>query len=207
MKFHKSSRKKHEGARSEMEREPLNEGPEPTEEKTGEAGIEAPAEPSGAAPEEAEKPEDLAGKVAGLEDQLLRLRAEYANFKRRTDKEKSQISLFVKASVFKEIIPTLDDFERFFNHVEQKRESLDQDFVQGIEMIHKSLVSALRKQGIEEIGDSFVPFDPNLHEAMLTGPVEEEKDDHTVLQVLESGYRIGEMVIRPAKVKVGLYNQ
>jgi molecular chaperone GrpE len=144
-------------------------------------------------------------KIAALEDQLLRLRAEFANFRKRTERERSELATHVKAAVYREILPTLDDFERFFRHVEERNETLDRDFVQGIEMIHKSLAGVLQRQGIEPIQETGVPFDPNFHEAMLTGQVQDAALDHTVLQVLEPGYRLGETVIRPARVQVGVY--
>ena len=144
-------------------------------------------------------------RIAALEDQLLRLRAEFANYKRRVEKERNELSTFVKASVYREIFPTLDDFERFFAHVEDRKDTLDDDFVKGIEMIHKSLVSVLERQGIEPISETGVPFDPNFHEAMLTRPVEDEEQDQQVIQVLEVGYRLGNTVIRPARVVVGMY--
>ncbi len=150
--------------------------------------------------------ETQAVKIAALEDQLLRLRAEFANFRKRTERERSELATHVKVAVYREILPTLDDFERFFHHVEQCNETLDRDFVQGIEMIHKSLVGVLQRQGIEPIEETGVPFDPNFHEAMLTGPVEDEARDHTVIQVLETGYRLGETVIRPARVQVGVFS-
>ncbi len=144
-------------------------------------------------------------KVAALEDQLLRLRAEFANFRKRTERERGELTTHVKASVLREILPTLDDFERFFRHMEERSESLDRDFVQGIEMIHKSLAGVLQRQGVEPIQETGVPFDPHRHEAMLTAPVESEEQDHTVVQVLEAGYRMGDTVIRPARVQVGIF--
>lgn len=146
-------------------------------------------------------------RIAELEDQLLRLRAEFANFKRRVEKERNSLSKFVKAAVYREIFPTLDDFERFFRHVEDRKESIDQEFIQGMEMIHRSLMSVLQRQGIQAILDTGVSFDPNLHEAMLTEKVEDPAQDRTVLQVLEAGYRLEDVVIRPARVKVGVYGE
>ena len=168
------------------------------------------AEPSAAEDreqQEAAGAEGLSGKVAELEDQLLRLRAEYANYKRRSEKEKSGLATLIKANVFSGILPVIDDFERFFQHVRCCRESLAEEFVKGMEMIHNSLVGTLNKQGVEAIEATEVPFDPHCHEAMLTEAVEKQSDDHTVRQVLEVGYRLGELIIRPAKVKVGIYSE
>ncbi|MEA2064250.1 MAG: nucleotide exchange factor GrpE [Gemmatimonadota bacterium] len=152
-----------------------------------------------------EEEKELAGKVAELEDRLLRLRAEYANYKRRTDKEKTEIAAHVKAGIYRGIIPVVDDFGRFFEHLDSSDNNLDEDFLEGIHMIRNSLVSALEKQGIEVVAETGVPFDPHIHEAMLTEPVEDKKDDNTVRRVIEVGYRLGDMVIRPAKVTVGMF--
>ncbi|MCE5271051.1 nucleotide exchange factor GrpE [bacterium] len=154
---------------------------------------------------EAPVEDEQQAKVTALEDQLLRLKAEFANFRKRTERERTELSTHVKATVLREILPTLDDFERFFRHVEERSESLDRDFVQGIEMIHKSLAGVLQRQGVEPIQETGVPFDPHQHEAMLTAPVESREQDHTVVQVLEAGYRMGSTVIRPARVQVGMF--
>lgn len=155
--------------------------------------------------EKAAETAEASGELAALEDKLLRLRAEYANYKRRSEKEKTEIAALVKAEVYRGIIPVIDDFERLFRHLAEARDSLDSDLVKGIEMIRSSLAGSLKKQGVEAIEGSGVQFDPYFHEAMLTEPVEKKKDDHTVRQVLEVGYRLGDLVIRPAKVKVGIY--
>ena len=151
--------------------------------------------------------EESSGEMNEFEEQLLRLRAEYANFKRRTEKEKSEIAAVVKAEIYRGIIPVIDDFERFFKHVTDAGETLDNEFVKGIEMIHNSLVGSLVKQGIKAIDTTDVPFDPHFHEAVMTEPVEKKEEDHTVRQVLETGYHLGESVIRPAKVRVGIYKK
>jgi molecular chaperone GrpE len=170
-----------------------------------EAGEISPPEGNSDAVEEPEEKGTASGGLAEFEEQLLRLRAEYANYRRRTEKEKSEIAAIVKAEIYRGIIPVIDDFERFFQHVTEAGKTLDKEFVKGIEMIRSSLVGSLVKQGIKAVDTTGVPFDPHFHEAVLTEPVEKKKDDHTVRQVLETGYHLGELVIRPAKVKVGIY--
>jgi len=141
--------------------------------------IQEPAVEAETAAEDGQQPEvveaeTLSQKLAALEDQLLRLRAEYANYKRRSEKEKAGIADLVKANIFRGIIPVIDDFERFFQHVADSRNSLDEDFVKGVEMIHNSLVGYLKMQGVEVIDTTGVPFDPQFHEAMLTEQVEKQ---------------------------------
>lgn len=145
-----------------------------------------------------------AEQLAALEDQLLRLRAEFANYKRRSEREKEQLAGFVKLELFKDILPVVDDFRRFFEHAEDHREELNGSFLQGIELIHSMLQKMLRKHGVEPIDKSGVPFDPNYHESMYNEPVDDPERDHTVARVLDPGYRIGELLIRPAKVSVAV---
>lgn len=161
------------------------------------------------APEDEREPESEAGgKASEMEDLYLRARAELDNFRKRTAREKAALAEHVKASVFRDIIPLLDDFQRFFEHArqEEQNEGLDHSFVQGVEMIRNSLVKALDSHGVQAVDEEGVPVDYNLHEAVLTEPVEDPERDQTVLQVLEVGYRIGDTLIRPAKVKVGVHS-
>lgn len=143
-------------------------------------------------------------KVAELEDQLLRTRAEFANYKRRTEQEKQRLADFVRAEVISGVLPVIDDFERLFQHLEETDQNLDKGFIEGVEIIHKSLNAFLGKQGLEKISDTGVEFDPNIHEAMLSEAVEDKEQDNKVLMVMQTGYRVGELVVRPARVKVGM---
>lgn len=157
-----------------------------------------------AAPDKARrKIEQLEQELAEAKDKHLRAVAELDNFKRRTSKEKVEISGHVKAGVFSDIIGLVDNFERFFQHVEDGGGDLDESFVQGVELIHKSLRKMLEKHGVEPINETGVPVDYNLHHGLMTQPVDDEKQDQTVVEILEVGYKIGDKLIRSAKVKVG----
>jgi molecular chaperone GrpE len=147
----------------------------------------------------------LEEELAEARDKHLRAVAELDNFKRRTAREKAELSAHVKVSVFSDILGVVDDFDRFFQHVENAQSELDDGFVQGVELIHKSLQKALDKHGVEPVAETGVLVDYNLHEAVMTAPVEDREQDHTVLEILEVGYRIGETLIRPAKVKVAIF--
>jgi molecular chaperone GrpE len=202
----KDKRKKHEGGKTaekhrlsveEQEKIKMDQGQSDTGLK--DAAVEA--------EQAAEKKLSLEDKLAETEDRYLRARAELDNFKRRSEREKSELSSFVKITLLRDIIPLLDDFKRFFEHVENGENSLDESFVQGVEMIRNSLVKILEKHGVEAVEKTGVPVDYNLHEAVLTEPVKDKEKDHTVLQVLEVGYRIGDKLIRPAKVTVGIYSK
>jgi len=202
----KDKRKKHGGGKSAEKHRPSVSEREKIEmnEAESDTGLKDTALE---AEQAAEKELSLEDKLAQTEDRYLRALAELENFKRRSVKEKSELSSFVKITLLRDIIPLLDDFKRFFEHVENGDNTLDESFVKGVEMIRNSLLKVLEKHGVEAVEKVGVPVDYNLHEAVLTEPVKEREKDHTVLQVLEVGYRIGDKLIRPAKVKVGIYSK
>ena len=125
--------------------------------------------------------EQLEKELAEARDKHLRAAAELENFKRRTEKEKTELSGYVKAGVFRDILGLVDDFERFFDHVENSQAELDKGFVEGVELIHKSLQKMLERHGVQPVNETGVPVDYNLHEAVMTQPVEDEGQDNTVL--------------------------
>ncbi|OGF98134.1 MAG: nucleotide exchange factor GrpE [Candidatus Glassbacteria bacterium GWA2_58_10] len=194
--------------KKKADNEPAAESKEPNldhEEKgQNSAGTVEAAVPAAETAVQEPSPED---KLAEVQDKYLRAVAELDNFKKRAEREKNELSSYIKVSLFRDLLPVLDDFGRFFEHVENGEAVLDQGFVQGIELIHKSLLKLFEKHGVEAIEKAGVPVDYNIHEAVLTQPVENKDQDHTVVQILEVGYRIGDKLIRPAKGKVGLFNQ
>ncbi len=165
----------------------------------GDGGVQA------ALDEALQRIEQLEQELAGAKDRHLRAVAELDNFKRRTCKEKIELSGYVRAEVFGDIIGLVDSFERFFKHVDGGGggETLDESFLQGVELIHKSLQKVLKKYGVEPINETGVPVDYNLHQGLMTQPVDDEQQDQSVVEILEVGYKIGDKLIRPAKVKVG----
>ena len=202
----KDKKKKHRGSKSAEKHQPSVKDQEKVEmdQVQADTGLK---ETAVEAEQPAEKKLSLKDKLAETEDRYLRALAELENFKRRSEREKGELSSFVRITLLRDIIPLLDDFKRFFEHVENGENSLDESFVQGVEMIRNSLVKILKKHGVEAVEKTGVPVDYNLHEAVLTEVVKDKEKDHTVLQVLEVGYRIGDKLIRPAKVKVGIYSK
>lgn len=129
-------------------------------------------------------------------DLLMRTAAEYDNFKRRTEKEKSDLTDFVKAATVKNLLPVADNISRASQSDPQSA-----DYVKGLEMIIKQLSDSLDKIGLKEIEAEGKEFDPNLHEAVMHIE-DEEAGENTVVQVLQAGYKLGNTVLRPAMVKV-----
>ncbi len=160
--------------------------------------------PAGAVPAEELNPaEELSAQLAESQaraqeylDALQRERADFTNFRRRAEQEKSQIWSQASGEMIKKLLPVLDDLERAL----QNRPAEDV-WANGVELISRKFQSLLDKEGVTTILAEGQPFDPNLHEAILQEPSETQPSG-TVIAVLQQGYRQGERVLRPALVKV-----
>jgi molecular chaperone GrpE len=134
-------------------------------------------------------------------DLLLRTAAEYDNFKKRTQREKEELSNFTKCSVLKDLLPALDNFDR------SKAAGIDnpEEYKKGMDMSIKSLLDALEKLGLKEIESEGKEFDPNFHYAI--SKIEDENlGENIIAQVYQKGYAVGDTVIRPAMVVVANCN-
>lgn len=140
----------------------------------------------------------LAAEKADLYDRLLRKQAEFDNFRRRSERDRSDFMQFVGMDVARELLPVVDDFERAL-----KVESADQNYAKGVELIYQRLSDILRKMGIEPIEAAGKPFDPNLHQAVDRVETR-EVDDQTVLEEYQKGYNFKGKLLRPAMVKVAV---
>ena len=149
--------------------------------------------------EEFQALEDKAKKSDEYYDRLLRLQADFDNYKKRLEKEKLEFIRFANEGIIAEILKILDDFERA---VEAGKIKHDFDILyKGIEMIHSDLRDFLKQQGVEQIEAKGRPFNPHEHEAMMQEETEKEPEDH-VVEELQKGYTFNGRVIRPSKVKV-----
>ena len=132
-----------------------------------------------------------------VDDRLLRLAADFENYKKRTARERQEYVTFANERLLKELLPILDDLERALNAAELHEEAqLDE----GVRLVHRSLASLLERQGVKEIATEG-KFDPHVHEALLAQP-SEEAEHGDVLDVIQKGYKIGDRVVRPARVIV-----
>ena len=145
--------------------------------------------------------EELEAEIAVVKDTMLRKAAELENVRKRVQKERYQLREQVKAEAMQDFLPLNDDLLRTLDA--SKDSSVDENFLAGVEMVSQKFAEILAKHGIEKIDDTGVPFDVNLNDALLRQPATDEKTpSDTVLQVLERGYRMGEKVIKHAKVIV-----
>lgn len=142
--------------------------------------------------------DQLAAEKADLLDRLLRRQAEFDNFRRRTERERSEFLQFAGMELARELLPIVDDFERAL-----KVESSDKDYVRGIELIYQRLSEILKRMGVEPLEAAGRPFDPNVHQAVdrVETP---EVADQTVLEEYQKGYNFKGKLLRPAMVKVAV---
>ena len=130
-------------------------------------------------------------------DALQRLKAEFDNYRKRTARDQEQLAARAHERLVQELLPVLDDLERALAAAEEHEEA---QLEEGVRLVHRSLVDALRKEGLVEI-ETDGAFDPHVHEALLSQP-DDDKESGAILDVLQKGYRIGDKVVRPARVIV-----
>ena len=143
--------------------------------------------------------EELTVKLQEEENKRLRLLADYDNFKRRTALDKEALQKYRAQNVVTNLIPVLDNFARALS-VEVKTEEA-QSLMTGVEMVYRTLVEALEAEGLVEIEALDKEFDPNFHQAIMTGS-DEEKASGIVLEDMQKGYMLKDRVLRPSMVKV-----
>jgi molecular chaperone GrpE len=169
--------------------------------KTGKVREAAPATAgtaSAPASEKAEAPTDD-GEVATLKSQLeertgdlQRLQAEYANYRKRVERDRVAVREQALANVLNELLPVLDDIGRARDHDELNG---------GFKSVAEALEAAVGKLGLERFGEKGEPFDPTVHEALMHS-YSADVTEPTCVDVLQPGYRIGERIMRPARVAV-----
>ena len=140
--------------------------------------------------------EAMKAELENNKDLLLRTAAEFDNYKKRTDREKSSVAEFAKAGMIKELLPILDNIGRASTVDKETPE-----YIKGIEMIVKQFEGLYEKLGICAIANVGDSFDPNFHEAVMHIE-DEELGENVIAEVLQQGYKVGDTVVRPAMVKV-----
>ena len=165
-----------------------------TEEAQAEETVETKEEPA----KEAEPdPKDV--KIEELTNRLLRLQADFENFRRRTTTEKEQLSTFVTASVVGKFLKVLDNFERAEASAAKATDM--EAVITGMQMIRRQFEATFSELKVEEIPAQDQKFDPQFHEAVMRGH-NPELEDEIIDMVFEKGYKLGDKVIRHSKVRV-----
>ena len=144
--------------------------------------------------------EEEKAKYAELNDTYLRLYSEFDNYRKRTAKEKLEMSATASSAVIKDLLPVLDDFERALQNMEKNGNEAD---LQGVTLIYNKLKTTLQKKGLEEIVAVDADFNTDEHEALTMIPAPEESKKGKVIDVIQKGYKLNGTVIRFARVVVG----
>ena len=139
-------------------------------------------------------------QLAELTDRHLRLAAEYDNFRRRTGKERGELWAKAQADLLRHIVDALDDLSRFASVDPARTDATT--LHEGVNLVERKLWKELEAAGVRRMDQVGVVFDPNLHEAVTTAPAANPAQDHTVGAVLQAGYKLGDLLIRPARVQV-----
>jgi molecular chaperone GrpE len=133
-----------------------------------------------------------------LKELLLRRQAEFDNFRKRTEKERSEYVQYAGMEIVREILPILDDFDRA-----RKVEGGSPEYTKGVEMIYSRMVETLKKQGLEPIETAEQSFDPHLHQAVERVETKDSADG-TILGEFQRGYNFKGKLLRPSMVKVAV---
>jgi len=147
---------------------------------------------------------DLERRLSDQEDKYLRLAAEYDNYRKRTARERAELTTRAQAELVKQLVDPLDDLARFA-HVDPSTVDAT-TIVQGVDMVEKKFLKTLSAAGLEIIDPVNQTFDPTLHEAVATEPALSPEDDHVVARVFQVGYLFGGQLVRPARVVVKQWN-
>ena len=152
---------------------------------------------------EAERAESIEDRLAAAEAKaeehladLQRLAAEFDNYRKRAARDQESLVARAHERLVKELLPVLDDLERALEAAEAHEEA---KLEEGVALVARSLADVLRKEGLEEVPTDG-KFDPHVHEALLSQPSEVEEGG--VIEVIQKGYRLGDRVLRPARVVV-----
>lgn len=143
-----------------------------------------------------EEKDPVQQELDDTKDRLLRLTAEYSNYKRRSEKEKQDAYVYAKSDTIKALLPVIDNLERALANETKDYDALKK----GVEMTFDNLTAILETLGVEVFGEPGDIFDPNLHNAVMHVEDEELKNGE-IVDVFQKGYKIGDKIVRPAMVK------
>jgi molecular chaperone GrpE len=148
--------------------------------------------------------EALQAQAAKSEEYLAlaqRTQADFENFRKRAARDAAAATTRGATKLAKELLPAVDNLERALDHAPEQASEAEEAFISGIRHVHSDLIAALQRAGIERYSPEGEPFDPTMHEAVAQQPFEGFAPG-TVVEVFQRGYRIGESVVRPARVVV-----
>ena len=144
----------------------------------------------------------LASENEELRGQLMRRQADFENFRRRSEKERSELGEFAGMEAVRAILPVLDDFDRAIKAAPESS-GVEAEWIKGIQLIYQRLSDVLKRLGLEPLESAGKPFDPNIHHAVERVPTT-AVEDHTVLEEYQKGYNFKGRLLREAMVRVAV---
>ena len=144
---------------------------------------------------------ETVAKLAEMQDKYIRLSAEFDNYRKRTLREKMDLSKYAAEDLFHKIIPLMDDFDRALAHMDTTTDCAAMK--DGIDLIYNKFSAFFKQNGIKEIESMNTDFNVDLHEAIAKIPVQEEEKKGKIVDVVEKGYYIHDKILRHAKLVVG----
>ncbi len=200
------SNKQKENQEKEAQTETMTKEQENNQEEAQEHNEPVAAEEDTQEPAEAEEAlsevDQLKIEVQEAKDKYLRLYSEFENYRRRTSKEKVELISTANESLVVAMLPVVDDFERAINNINEETDV--KSLEEGINLIHQKFIKVLNQKGVEKIDTGKgADFDDDIHEAITQIPAPEEDLKGKIVDVVEPGYKLGEKVIRFAKVVTG----
>lgn len=130
-----------------------------------------------------------------------RAKADYVNLQKEMDQVRANTSLITKEKIVESLLPSIDSFDMAMANKEAWKK-VDSNWRTGVEYIYQQIITGLSDVGVEIIDKTGILFDPNLHQSIESIETSDESKDHTIEKVIQAGYKIGERVIRPARVNI-----
>lgn len=165
------------------------------------ARAQAPADESPETTAETARIEDLSAELVETKDRLIRLQADFENFRRRAQREREEAIHYGAQNLLKDLLTTVDNLERAIDHSRKGGGGDVENLLQGVELVQKGLLGLMARHGVTEVDALGKPFDPAHHEAMAQAP-DASVAPNTVLEVLQKGYKLRDRLLRPARVIV-----
>lgn len=156
-------------------------------------------DPVAESPAETAREDEQGAELEALRQQLLRVHADFDNFRKRTRQEKDDLQKFATKQLLADLLPIADNFERALQSLDVA--DAGEQLRTGVEMVQRQLMQVLQRYGVEPIAAENQRFDPTLHEAVMQEPAD-GREAGIVAQVLQTGYTLHGKVLRPAMVKV-----
>jgi len=145
---------------------------------------------------------DLKEEKARYHDKLARVMADFENYKKRMDEDRSRWMKLANADMARSFLPVLDNLELALESIRKREEESAKTLLQGLELVVKQFYDVLKQNGVEVIESKGKPFDPAFHEAMMSEESEDQEEEEIVSEEFQKGYLLYGTVIRPARVKV-----